>query len=47
VAVVEREWRARFSPVSRFLLQTAIWLTAAFIAIFVSDYFRMGRGDLL
>jgi len=47
VAVVEREWRARFSPVSRFLLQTAIWLSAALIAIYVSDYFRMGRGELL
>jgi hypothetical protein len=47
VAVVEREWRARFSPVPRFLLQTAIWLSAALIAIYVSDYFRMGRGQLL
>ena len=47
VAVVERDWRARFSPVPRFLLQTAIWLSAALIAIYVSDYFRMGRGELL
>jgi hypothetical protein len=47
VAVVEREWRARFSPIPRFLLQTAIWLSAALIAIYISDYFRMGRGQLL
>ena len=48
VAVVERDWQRRDSRRSRgSLLQIAIWLSAALIAIYVSDYFRMGRGDLL
>lgn len=47
VAIIERDWRERFSPVPRFVLQCAIWLSAALIAIFVSDYFRMGRGELI
>lgn len=47
VAIVEREWRERFSPLPRLLLQMFVWLSAALIAIYVSDYFRMGRGELL
>ena len=47
VAVVEREWRERFSPIPRFLIQIVVWLSAALIAVYVSDYFRLGRGELL
>jgi len=47
VAVVEREWRERFSPIPRFLIQIVVWLSAALIAVYVSDYFRVGRGELL
>ena len=47
VAVVERQWRERFSPIPRFLIQIVVWLSAALIAVYVSDYFRLGRGELL
>ena len=47
VAIVEREWRERFSPIPRFLVQILVWLSAALIAIYISDYFRAGRGQLL
>lgn len=47
VAIVEREWRESFSPLPRLLLQMFVWLSAALIAIYISDYFRMGRGELL
>ena len=40
VAVLERDWQARFRPVPRFLLQVAAWLTAALLAIWISDLFR-------
>ena len=46
VAVLERDWRERFSPLPRFLLQCAAWLSAALIAIEISDYFRVGRRGL-
>lgn len=40
VAVLERDWRERFSPLPRFILQVAIWLSAALLAITISDQFR-------
>jgi hypothetical protein len=40
VAVLERNWQARFSPVPRFILQIAAWLSAALVAIWISDLFR-------
>jgi hypothetical protein len=40
VAVLERDWRKRFSPLPRFVLQTVIWLSAAIVAITISDQFR-------
>jgi hypothetical protein len=36
-----------FSPIPRFLIQIVVWLSAALIAVYVSDYFRLGRGELL
>jgi hypothetical protein len=40
VAVLEREWQARFAPLARFALQIVIWLAAALTAITISDQFR-------
>jgi thiol:disulfide interchange protein len=40
VAVLEREWQARFGPVVRFTLQIVAWLGAALLAIWISDQFR-------
>jgi hypothetical protein len=40
VVVVEAEWKARFGPVMRFVAQIVLWLSAALVAIFVSDFFR-------
>jgi len=34
---VEPEWRARMGPVWRFLLQTALWVLAALVAIWISE----------
>ena len=41
VAILEREWQERFAPLLRFTLQIAIWLSAAFAAIWISDQFRV------
>lgn len=41
VAVLEREWQRRFSPVARFALQIVVWLGAALTAIWISDQFRV------
>ena len=40
VAILERDWRERFSPLPRFILQVVIWLSAALLAITISDQFR-------
>jgi len=40
VIAVEAEWKARFGPVMRFAAQVVLWLSAALIAIFISDLFR-------
>ena len=41
VAILEREWRERFRPVTRFTLQIGAWLSAALVAIWISDQFRV------
>lgn len=41
VAILERDWQDRFSPVPRFALQIVIWLAAALTAIWISDQFRV------
>jgi hypothetical protein len=40
VAVLERDWREQVPPLPRFVLQVAIWLTAALTAITISDMYR-------
>jgi hypothetical protein len=40
VAALEREWRERFRPFARFVLQIAAWLAAALLAGWISEQFR-------
>lgn len=37
VVGVEHHWKMRFNPVTRFVLQLVLWVTAALIAIWISD----------
>ena len=41
VVVVESEWKARCGPVARFGLQFVLWISAALVAIGISDAFRL------
>ena len=41
VAILERDWQDRFTPIPRFALQIVIWLAAALTAIWISDQFRV------
>jgi hypothetical protein len=38
--LVERDWQARFGPVSRVLLQVPLWIAAALVAIWISGQAR-------
>lgn len=40
-AVIEGQWRQRFSAVPRFLWQVLLWVTAVIAATWVSDQFRV------
>ena len=35
--VVEREWQARFGPMTRVALQVPLWIAAALLAIWISE----------
>jgi hypothetical protein len=35
--VVEREWQARFGPMTRVALQVPLWIGAALLAIWISE----------
>jgi hypothetical protein len=37
VIVVEQEWKLRFSPLARFALQLVLWVSAALLAMWISD----------
>jgi hypothetical protein len=41
VAILERDWQDRFSPLPRFALQLLAWLAAALAATWISDQFRV------
>jgi len=41
VLAVEREWQKRYGPFARFLLQLVLWVSAASLAIWISDQFRI------
>ena len=38
---VESQWRQRTGPILRFVVQTILWVTAAFLAIWISDQANM------
>ena len=42
VVAVERQWQARFGPVARFFLQLVLWVSAALVAIYISEQSRLG-----
>lgn len=44
VVAIEREWQARAGPVVRFGLQLVLWVSAAILAIWISEQFRLRLG---
>jgi len=40
VIAVEQHWKARYGALTRFVAQFILWVSAALIAIFISDLFR-------
>jgi len=44
VVAVESAWKARYGPFARFGLQIILWVSAAMIAIWISDQFRVDVG---
>jgi len=41
VVVVEREWQMRVGPFLRFFLQFVLWVSAAILASWISEQFRV------
>ena len=41
VVVLQQPWRARLGPFPLFFLQVALWVSAAFVAIWISDTVRI------
>ncbi len=41
VVSVERAWQVRYGPLTRFVLQTVLWVLAALLAIYISDQARV------
>jgi hypothetical protein len=41
VIVIERQWRARMGALARFPLQVGLWASAALVATWISDLFRV------
>jgi len=41
VVAIEREWQRRAGPFVRFLLQLVLWVSAALLAIWISDQARV------
>ncbi|HET9372166.1 MAG TPA: hypothetical protein VFO19_18020 [Vicinamibacterales bacterium] len=41
VVAVERHWQRRVGAFARFFLQLLLWVSAALVAIWVSDQFRI------
>jgi len=44
VVAVESEWQRRLSAFPRFLVQIVLWVTAALVAMWTSDQFRVHFG---
>jgi hypothetical protein len=43
VVIVEQEWKSRFGPFTRFVLQLVIWVAAAVLAMWIGDSLRLTR----
>lgn len=43
VVSVEQQWKARFGPFARFFLQLVLWVSAALVAIYISEQAGAGR----
>lgn len=41
VIAVEQEWKVRFRPFMRFVLQLVLWVGAALLAMWISDSLRL------
>ena len=41
VVVLQQPWRARLGPIPLFVLQVTLWVSAALVAIWISDTVRM------
>jgi hypothetical protein len=42
VVVVESGWKARYGPFVRFAVQLALWVSAAVVAIWISEHTSLG-----
>lgn len=40
VVTIERQWQARIGPLWRFVLQLLLWISAALVAIWISEMTR-------
>jgi hypothetical protein len=41
VVAIERQWQARMGALARFPLQVLLWASAALVAMWLSDQFRL------
>lgn len=41
VVAIERQWQERVGPLARFGLQLVLWVSAAVVASWISDQFRV------
>jgi hypothetical protein len=41
VVVVESSWKARYGPFVRFFAQLVLWVSAAIVAMWISDQARI------
>lgn len=41
VVAIERRWQARMGALARFPLQVALWVSAALVAMWLSDLYRI------
>ena len=44
VIAVETEWKRKLSVVPRFVVQVVLWVSAALVAMWISDQFRVHLG---
>ena len=47
VVVLQQPWRARVGPFVLFAIQVVLWISAAFVAIWISDTTRLPKFDFL